>query len=131
MWEGFFKREQGGYINYLLFKNRKHPSELLLSKICQKSHRDFGFFYVTAYSHCFHSTDKVKNYLNLSIRGVLYISTSVWVLRTPNTGRNNNFQHFLCKKAKKARNLQQNFEKKPFFEFAPKHCLTSILVLNF
>ena len=29
---------------------------------------------------------------------VLYISTNVWVLRTPNAGRNGHFQHFLCKK---------------------------------
>ena len=28
----------------------------------------------------------------------MYISTSVWVLRTPSAGRNSNFQRFLCKK---------------------------------
>ena len=27
---------------------------------------------------------------------VLYISTSVWVLRTPNAGQNSHFQRFLC-----------------------------------
>ena len=32
---------------------------------------------------------------------VLYILTSLWVLRTPNTGRNMLFQHFSAKKAKK------------------------------
>ena len=30
---------------------------------------------------------------------VLYILTSVWVLRTPNAGRNSHFQRFFCKKA--------------------------------
>ena len=38
---------------------------------------------------------------------MLYIVTNVWVLRTPNAGRYSQFQHFLNKKAKKARNLQQ------------------------
>ena len=37
---------------------------------------------------------------------VLYIWTSVWVLRTPNAGRNNHFQHFCCINLKKARNLR-------------------------
>ena len=32
---------------------------------------------------------------------LLNISTSVWMLHTPNTGRNLHFQHFLCKKAEK------------------------------
>ena len=31
----------------------------------------------------------------------MYISTRVWVLRTPNAGRNGHFQRFLCKKTKK------------------------------
>ena len=31
---------------------------------------------------------------------VLYISTSIWVLRTPNFGWNMRFQRFLCLKAK-------------------------------
>ena len=30
---------------------------------------------------------------------LLYISTSVWVLQTPNTGQNMRFEHFLCLKA--------------------------------
>ena len=32
---------------------------------------------------------------------VLYISTSVWVLRTPNTGKNIVFLHFSCQNAEK------------------------------
>ena len=43
---------------------------------------------------------------------LLFILTSVWVLRTPNAGRNNHFQHFFCKKA---RNLQQISAKNMFF----------------
>ena len=46
---------------------------------------------------------------------VLYISTSVCVLRTPNAVRNSHFQRFLCKKVRKTRNLQQNFAKNTFF----------------
>ena len=46
---------------------------------------------------------------------MLYILTSVWVLRIPNAGRNSLFERFLQQKAKKARNLQQNFEKKHVF----------------
>ena len=43
---------------------------------------------------------------------VLYISTSVWVLRTPNAGRNSHFQHFFMQKRKK---ITANFCKKQFF----------------
>ena len=32
---------------------------------------------------------------------LLYISTRVWVLRTPNAGQNRHFQHFCCKKPAK------------------------------
>ena len=46
---------------------------------------------------------------------LLYISTSVWVLRTPNDGRNSHFQRFCCKNRKKARNLQQISAKNSFF----------------
>ena len=46
---------------------------------------------------------------------VLYISTSVWVLRTPNAGRMSHFQHFLCKKAEKNKKFAAKFCKKQFF----------------
>ena len=36
---------------------------------------------------------------------MLYISTSVWVLRTLNDGRNSHFQHFLCNKAFKKQEI--------------------------
>ena len=36
---------------------------------------------------------------------VLYISTSVWVLRTPNARRNSHLQRFLCKKALKKQEI--------------------------
>ena len=51
---------------------------------------------------------------------VLYILTSVWVLYTPNYGQNSHFQHFLCVKAQKERNLPQNLAKNGFFKFASK-----------
>ena len=45
----------------------------------------------------------MKRWLNWNVWGKsvillekLYILTSVWVQRTPNTGRNSHFQHFLC-----------------------------------
>ena len=50
---------------------------------------------------------------------MLYILTSFWVLRTPKAGRNSHFQRFSAKKLKKAGNLEQNFAKTRFFEFAP------------
>ena len=60
---------------------------------------------------------------------VLYFSTSVWVLR--NAGQNTHFQHFKQRKAKKARNLQQNFAKKnTFFKFAPKRWSTVLFQKN-
>ena len=46
---------------------------------------------------------------------LLCILTSAWVLRTPNAGKNGHFQRFFCKKAIKARNLQQIFAKNSFF----------------
>ena len=45
---------------------------------------------------------------------MLYISTSVWVLRTPIAGRNMPFNSVLCKKLKKeekSRNVLQNLAK--------------------
>ena len=47
---------------------------------------------------------------------MLYISTSVWVLRTPNAGRNSHFQRFLLQKTlKKAKNMHQISTKKQVF----------------
>ena len=44
---------------------------------------------------------------------MLHISTSVWVMRTPNAGRNGHFLHFLCKKnLKKSKKFEANFSKK-------------------
>ena len=58
---------------------------------------------------------------------VLYILTSVWVLRTPNAGRNGHFQHFFCKKAQKSKKFAANFCKKHFFKFASERWSTVIL----
>ena len=41
---------------------------------------------------------RVQIWLNIC---VLYTSTNVWVLCTPNTGRNMHFQHFLCLRFKR------------------------------
>ena len=46
---------------------------------------------------------------------MLYILASAW---------NSHFQHFCCKKPKKARNLQQIWAKNSFFEFAPERWST-------
>ena len=49
---------------------------------------------------------------------MLFILTSIWVLRAPNTGWNKLFQCFLYKKLKKeekARNCKQNLAKKVFW----------------
>ena len=46
---------------------------------------------------------------------MLNISTSLWVLRTPNAGRISHFQHFLCKNPKKSKNFAAKFSKKQFF----------------
>ena len=43
---------------------------------------------------------------------MLYILTSVWVLCTPNAGRNSHFQHKILKKHQKGTNLLQNSAKK-------------------
>ena len=43
---------------------------------------------------------------------MLYILTIVWVLGTPNAGRNGHFQRFLCKKPKNSKNSAGNFSKK-------------------
>ena len=53
------------------------------------------------------------NLIFLSAYHVLYISTSIWMLRTPNAIVI--FSVFCAKKPKKARNLQQNFAKNMFF----------------
>ena len=46
---------------------------------------------------------------------VLYISTSVWVLRTPNAGWNDHFQRFYLFFLEKSKKLAANFIKKQFF----------------
>ena len=46
---------------------------------------------------------------------LLYISTSVWVLRTPNAGRNSHFQCFLRKKAKKRQEICSKILQKTRF----------------
>ena len=46
---------------------------------------------------------------------LLYISTSVWMLRTPNAGRNSNFQPFFCKKPEKRKKFAANSSKKQGF----------------
>ena len=51
----------------------------------------------------------------MAITCLLYILTSVWVVRTPNAGQNSNYQHFLCKKAKKSKKFAAKFCKKQVF----------------
>ena len=55
---------------------------------------------------------------------LFFISTSVWVLHTLNTGLNMLFQCFLCKKAEKGRKsikFAAKFSKKTFFLFVQEH----------
>ena len=40
---------------------------------------------------------------------MLYILTSVWVLRTPNTGQNSHFQRFCAKRWKNAKKVANVF----------------------
>ena len=55
---------------------------------------------------------------------LLYILTSVWVLRNPNAGRNSHFQRFLWKISKY---ISSKFLQKTCFnEFAPK-CWSTVL----
>ena len=68
--------------------------------------------------------------LLLSIGCVLYISTSVWVLRTPNAGRNDHFQRFYSFFLEKNKKFAANFSKKEFFKFAPEHWWTVLLPKN-
>ena len=56
-----------------------------------------------------------KNYKSIKRWCLLYISTSVWVLRTPNAGPNSHFQRFLLQKAKKSKKFAANFCKKQVF----------------
>ena len=55
--------------------------------------------------------------LRLSNASVMYISTSVWVLHTPNAGQNLNFRDFIVLKSRKTAKtiLVQNLAKKQFF----------------
>ena len=56
---------------------------------------------------------------------LLYILTSIWVLRMPNAGRISHFQHFCCKKAKKKKEICSKFlQKNRFFKFAPERWST-------
>ena len=62
---------------------------------------------------------------------MLYISTSVWVLRTPNVGRYSHFQRFCCKKPKTSKKFAANFSKKQvFLEFAPERWSTVLLPIK-
>ena len=65
---------------------------------------------------------------NMGEHSMLHISTSVWVLRTPNAIVI--FSIFNSKKLKKARNLQQNLAKITFFKFAPKRWSTVLFPKN-
>ena len=46
---------------------------------------------------------------------MLYILTSVWVLRTPKAGQHSHFQHFFCKKAKQKQEIWHKFLQKTHF----------------
>ena len=62
---------------------------------------------------------------------MMYISTFVWVLHTPNAGGNSHFQHILCKKAEKMqKKLPQNLAKKLFFKVCTK-ALVDFFIPNF
>ena len=50
---------------------------------------------------CHNLTVSKRQKVNLPQSALLYISTSVWVLRTPNAGQNSYFWRFCCKKPKK------------------------------
>ena len=52
------------------------------SGLLVRAHTQYFNLYVQRYVHILHA--------------VLYISTSVWVLHTPNAGQNLHFQRFLC-----------------------------------
>ena len=54
------------------------------------------------------------------IHRVLYISTSIWVLRTPNAVKIFIFSIFCAKKLLKMQKKWQIWYKKRFFKFAPK-----------
>ena len=43
----------------------------------------------------FQSLVKINVHLTFNHSGLLYISTSVWVLHTPNAGKSSHFQHIL------------------------------------
>ena len=63
--------------------------------------------------------------------GVLYISTSVWVLHTPNAGLNSHFQHFFYNKAKISKKFAANFcTKTCFFKLAPKCWSTDLFPIK-
>ena len=49
--------------------------------------------------------------------GSLYISTSVWVLAHSKRWSEYDFQHFLCVKIIKSKNMDSKLSKKSFFSF--------------
>ena len=51
---------------------------------------------------------------------MLYILTSNWMLRKPNTSRNSHFQRFCAFKAKKRKICCKFLQKTGFLDFAPK-----------
>ena len=61
---------------------------------------------------------------------MLYILTSVWVLRTTNAGRNCHFQRFLCKKPKKSKKFAANFSIKSLSLFTCWWCLGDMKVFD-
>ena len=63
---------------------------------------------------------------HLLVPPMLYISTSVWVLRTPNAGRNSHFQHFSAKSLKKQDICSKFLQKTCFFKFSTKRWSTGI-----
>ena len=61
------------------------------------------------------SSESFKHKLTIQIimmAWMLYILTSIWVLRTPNAGRNRHFQHFSAKKLKKKQKICSKFQQK-------------------
>ena len=62
---------------------------------------------------------------------MLYISTSVWMLDTPNTGGHSHFQCFSAKKLKKQEICSKFLQKTCFLKFAPKRLSTVLFSKKF
>ena len=77
-------------------------------------------FYIEGWVYSGDLNSKPVWYSNCPIQFVrpmirlLYILTSVWVLRTPNAGRNSHFQRFCCKKLKKQEICSKFLQKTVF-----------------